>query len=206
MTGSGQPSADEPSHNGSNPGGVSAEHASTTDRTPELEDVLARVDALSKQVASLRDTLEEERERRVELEEELDEERSRRRELQEKVERLSARTDLLRLVESSDQLTGEQRSVALLQHLRRAAERQRDHGREAKASVTRDEAERALQFPDVDRTTIYTDMERAARLVGDERIVRYASGSGGGSRLELNLEAGDLPGEVAGRPTNHGGR
>lgn len=206
MTGSGQPSAGEPSRNGATPAEGAAERARNTDRTAELEDILARVDALSRQVGNLREALEDEQERRTQLEEELDVERSQRRELKQEVERLSARTDLLRLVESSDQLTGEQRSVALLQHLRQEAERRRDRGREAKASVNRDDAERALQFPDVDRTTIYTDMQRAARLVGDERIIRYESGSGGGSRLKLNLEAGDLPGEVAGRSTNHGGR
>lgn len=147
------------------------------------------------------------------LEEQLEGEREERRRLQEEnerlreeIEQLNARTDLLRLVEDSDEMTGEQRSVALIQNLRRAAEKERDRGREAKSSVNREEAERALHHPDVDRTTIYDDMRRAARLVDNEHVLKYVSGSGGGSRLKLNLEAGDLPHEAVGQHTNNGGR
>lgn len=116
MTDIGQPNTDEPSQNGTSPVG---ESTGQTDRTPELEEVVARVDALSKQIGDLRETLAAERERRVELEGELEDERSRRRALEEEVEGLNARTDLLRLVESSDQSTGEQRSITLVQHLHR---------------------------------------------------------------------------------------
>lgn len=148
-----------------------------------------------------------------ELQEQLQEERKERKRLEEEnenlrneIERLDARTDLLHLVESSDEMDGRQRSVALIQHLQRAAEKNRERGREAKASVNREEAEGALHHPDVDRTTIYDDMRRAVRLVGNESVLKYESSSGGGSRLKLNLEAGDLPAEVAGQHTNRGRR
>ena len=151
------------------------------------------------EIDDLREELQEEREERRRLEEENDD-------LREQVEELQARTDLLRLVQSSDDLNGKGRAVALIQHLRRAAQKQRERGRDPKASVNREEAESVLHHPDVDRTTIYDDMRRAARLVGNEDVLKYDSASGGGSRLKLNLEAGDLPSEVVGQQSSHGGR
>jgi len=118
--------------------------------------------------------------------------------LEARVEEIDSRTDLMRVIEQSDDMTAKQRSVALLQHLQRAAEKQATDGSVnsgAKSSVTREQAEIALQHPDVDRTTIYTDMQRAARLVGDEDVCWYDSDSDGGSRLWLDLDAGKLPAE-----------
>lgn len=167
-----------------------------------IEDLTARLDALStghetlvEEVEYLQEQLQEEREERQQL-------ASENERLREEIGELRSRTDLLKLVENSDEMGGRQRSVTLIQHLRRAAERERDRGQKAKASVNREEAESALQYPDVDRTTIYDDMRRATRLVGDEAVLWYESSSGGGSRLKLNLEAGDLPATVAGE---HGG-
>ena len=147
------------------------------------------------------------------LEEQLEEERAERRRLEEENEKLrnrldelDARTNLLRLVENSDDLASDQRQIALIQHLKQGAERERERGREAKASVNREEADAALKYPDIDRTTIYDDMRRAAALVENDKVLRYESASGGESRLKLNLEAGDLPTSVVGQPTNHGGR
>lgn len=144
------------------------------------------------------------------LQDELQEVRTEQRRLQEDqddlhdaVDHIDSRTDLLRLVENSDEMSGKQRSVALIQHLRGAAMRERERGRAAKVSINREEAERALQYPDVDRTTIYTDMDRAERLVGDKEILWYESGSGGDSRLKLNLEVGELPTKLT---QEHGGR
>jgi len=144
------------------------------------------------------------------LQDELQEIRTEQRRLQEDqddlrdaVDHIDSRTDLLRLVENSDEMSGKQRSVALIQHLRRAAIRERERGRAAKASINREEAERALQYPDVDRTTIYTDMERAERLIADEEILWYESRSGGDSRLKLNLDVGKLPAKLT---EEHGGR
>jgi septal ring factor EnvC (AmiA/AmiB activator) len=113
--------------------------------------------------------------------------------LQHQLNEIDRRTDLLRLIENGEEVNGKQRSVILIQSLRRAAERKSDRGRKAKSSVNREEAERALGHPDVDRTTIYTDMQRAERLVGDQDIVQYVTNSEGETRLKMNLEAGELP-------------
>lgn len=191
----------------SNPGqnGESAEPSSSHEDNVSLTELNAKLEAYKKGLENAWEAIDG-------LKEQLGEERAERRRLQAEnedlraeIERLDARTDLLRLVEQSDDMTGKQRSVALIQHLRRAAERQRDRGRPAKSSVDRDDAESALQFPDVDRTTIYDDMRRAVRLVDNEAILWYESNSGGESRLKLDLEAGDLPSEIVGQPTNHGG-
>ena len=121
--------------------------------------------------------------------------------LKQRVADLEGRTDLLRLVENSDELTGKQRSITLLQHLQKAAQNSDgnadDPTSSQQASVTREQAEIALQHPDVDRTTIYTDMQRAARLVGDEDVCWYDTG-GSGAQLFLDLEAGELPTEFRG--------
>lgn len=173
--------------------------------TVDVEELVARLEAHSNRFDNLEQELADAREERDDLREEVTELREENRELREEIERLDARTDLLQLVDDSDDLDGEQRSTALIQHLRRAAERQRERGRDAKASVTREEAEEALHYPDVDRTTIYSDMERAERLVGNKDVLRYESSTGGASRLKLNLEAGDLPAGVGSGTSGNGG-
>jgi len=165
----------------------------------DVEELEVRVDTLSKGLAAaresideLKDDLEAEREERRRLQEE-------NAELQEEIERLDARTDLLKLVDNSDDMTGQQRSITLIQNLHKAAQKERNRGRSAKASVNREEAETALQHPDVDRTTIYDDMRRAVRLVGNKDVLKYNTATGGESRLKLNLEAGGLPNEIVGQ-------
>ena len=172
------------------PSGYNSEDDS--DKLP-LEVLENRLDAHSNQFDTLREDLQKERERRQKLEEELNAKNERIEELEDEVARLDSRTNLLNLVQSSDEMDGEQRSTALILHLHKAAQKQRERGEHAMASVNRDEAESALQYPDVDRTTIYRDMERAVRLVGNEAVLTYESASGGESRLKLNLEAGGLP-------------
>lgn len=169
-----------------------SDHDSVELRLEALKNLL---DAHSNQFDSLREGLQEERDRRHKLEEELEAKNERIEELEAEIARLDARTDLFELVQSSDEINGEQRSTVLIQHLHKKAQKQRDRGERAMASVNRDEAEAALQYPDVDRTTIYRDMERAVRLVGDENVLWYESASGGESRLKLNLETGDLSSE-----------
>lgn len=104
--------------------------------------------------------------------------------LVDRVETVEERTDMLDLIEQADAVGHEQRSAALFQHLKRAAER-KDAGRQH-AAVDRDKAEEALHFPDVERTTIYRDMERVERWVGDEDVCWYAEGT-----LKLDLDAAD---------------
>jgi len=107
--------------------------------------------------------------------------------LRDRVDELDERTDLMQLVDDSDELDARGRSIRLLQHMQRAAQRQRhDH-----TSLTRDQAAEALHYPDVDRTTIYTDMRRAARLVDDEAICWYHSSDEGDiDEAVLHLDAG----------------
>jgi septal ring factor EnvC (AmiA/AmiB activator) len=153
-----------------------------------LEEVLTRVEALSTQLDDLREQLREERSRRQDLEDELGACGERIDGLEDAVTRLDARTDLLEIVESADEMGARQRSATLVQHLHRAAMARERRGEPPAAAVNRDEAEEALHYPDVERTTIYRDMERAARLVGDEDVLAYTSGE-----LRLDLAAGTLP-------------
>lgn len=124
--------------------------------------------------------------------------------LENELKRLDSRTDLLELVDQADELNSEQRSIALIQHLKRAAERKRERGRPAKAAVDRDGAEQALQYPDVDRTTIYTDMRRAERLVDNTSLLKYETDDKG-TRLKLDLEEGRLPSDALGSEGLNGG-
>lgn len=118
---------------------------------------------------------------------------------------MDARTDLLSLVENSDEITAKQRRIALIQHLKKAAEKERERGRDAKASLNKKEAEAALKYPDIDRTTFYDDLRKAPSLVGKKDVLWYESNSGGESRMKLNLENGELPGNVVGHRRRNGG-
>jgi hypothetical protein len=89
--------------------------------------------------------------------------------LEETVDDLEARTDMLQVVDDADQMEAEQRSTALLQHMHNKIQ---SNGIE-RVFLTRDDAEAALHHPDLDRTTIYTDMERCERLVGDTDVCWY---------------------------------
>lgn len=165
----------------SNPG---AESLETT-----VQELSTRMDALSKQVSGLREELHDEREQRAELEDELEARDERIDELEAEVARLDARTDILEVVENADKMSGKQRAVTLVQHLYRAAKARERRDEPPAATVDRDEAEEALHFPDIDRTTIYRDMERAARLI-DGKALKYENGE-----LRLDLDAGTLPGK-----------
>lgn len=161
---------------------------------PNLAALQNRMDALRVKIGQLEDELAERDQRIDELEVALEEEREARADLEERVADVEQRTDMLALVDRVDDLDGRQRSAALLQHLKREAEAGDGPDR---ASLDRDAAERALQFPDVDRTTIYDDMARAERLVGDDAVCAYTDGT-----LRLDLEAGELPAEA--RPHRSG--
>ncbi|WP_229380519.1 hypothetical protein [Haloarcula marismortui] len=84
-------------------------------------------------------------------------------------------------------MSGKQRAVTLVQHLHRAAKARERRAEPPAATVDRDEAEEALHYPNIDRTTIYRDMERAARLI-DGDALQYTNG-----KLRLDLDAGSLP-------------
>jgi len=162
-----------------NPGGESLE---TTVQALE-----ARLDALSTQVSGLREELHDEREQRAELRDELEARDERINELEAEVARLDARTDILEVVENADKMSGKQRAVTLVQHLHRASKARERRDDPPAATIDRDEAEEALHYPNIDRTTIYRDMERAARLI-DSDALQYTNGE-----LRLDLDAGSLP-------------
>jgi len=94
-------------------------------------------------------------------------------ELEARVAELEERTDMLRLIEDSDSLDASQRSTALIQH---AIEEVRNSDR-ARVTFDRDRAEEVLHYPDVDRTTIYSDMARCERLIGNDDICTYTKAS-----------------------------
>lgn len=156
-----------------------------------VEDLTARLDAMSKQIRTLRETNARLQTEIEELRQQNEQQDYRFGSLEESLQRLDERTTLLNLVESSDQLDGRQRSIVLIQHLRKKALRRQDRGDPPLAEIDRDGAEEALQFPDVDRTTIYDDMRRAARLVDNEAVVWYDA-TGSRARLRINLDRGDL--------------
>lgn len=185
--------------------GESPDGSLNGDDTPELRTIAARLEAHSKRIDSLEDELDGVRKEHGALSGEVEDLQQENEDLRAEIERLDARTDLLSLVENSDEMTAKQRRIALIQHLKKAAEKARERGRDAKASMNKDEAEAALKYPDIDRTTFYDDLRKAPRLVGKNDVLWYESNSGGESRLKMNLENGDLPGDVVGHRRRNGG-
>lgn len=185
--------------------GESPDGSLNGDETPKLRTIGARLEAHSKRIESLEDELDDVREEHDALRGEIENLRQENENLRAETERLDARTDLLSFVENSDEMTAKQRRIALIQHLKKAAEKKRERGRDAKASLNKKEAEAALKYPDIDRTTFYDDLRKAPRLIGMNDVLWYESNSGGESRLKLNLENGDLPGDVVGHPRRNGG-
>jgi len=94
-------------------------------------------------------------------------------ELRERVTELEERTDMLRLIEDSDELDGRQRSAALFQH---AVEKIQASDRLEQVRVDRDMAEEWLHYPNVDRTTLYSDLQRLERLA--PALATYHDGDG----------------------------
>jgi len=185
--------------------GESPDGSLNGDDTPELRTIAARLEAHSKRIESLEDELDDVSKEHDALRGEVEDLQQENENLRAEVERLDARTDLLSLVENSDEMTAKQRRIALIQHLKKAAEKERERGRDAKASLNKEEAEAALKYPDIDRTTFYDDLRKAPRLVGKNDVLWYESNSGGESRLKMNLENGDLPGDVVGHRRRNGG-
>lgn len=183
----------------------SQENSPDGDTTPTLRHIVARLEAHTTWIDALEDERDDARKERDALRGEVEELRQENEDLRAEIERLDARTDLLSFVETSDEMTAKQRRIALIQHLKKAAEKERERGRDAKASMNKEEAEAALKYPDIDRTTFYDDLRKAPRLVGMNDVLWYESNSGGESRLKLNLENGDLPGDVVGHPRRNGG-
>ena len=183
----------------------SQENSPDGDTTPGLRHIVARMEAHTTWIDALEDERDDARKERDALRGEVEEFQQENEDLRAEIERLDARTDLLSFVETSDEMTAKQRRIALIQHLKKAAEKERERGRDAKASMNKEEAEAALKYPDIDRTTFYDDLRKAPRLVGKKDVLWYKSNSGGESRLKMNLENGDLPGDVVGHRRRNGG-
>lgn len=131
--------------------------------------------------------------------------------LAERVDDLDARTDIMQLVDDTDDLSGKARSLRLLQHMQRKATRQEMD----RIALTHPQAEKALHYPDLDRTTIYTDMRRCAKLIGDQEIAWYETAGEGNldeacivlnyDRFQTAADAGELPADVVDSTDSNGG-
>lgn len=129
----------------------------------------------------------------IELEDRLEQ---RIKDLETRIDNLERRTDLLQLVEDVDQMEAEQRSTAIIQHMQKKIQSDPSLTR---TFLTKDEVKQALHYPDIDRTTFYTDMQRCERLVGDDDVCWYVPKKD--SKVDqavvyLDLEQGDLPNDV----------
>jgi len=169
------------------------------DDTPDLQTIAARLDAHTKFMENLKDELEDVREERDALRNEVEDLRQENEDLRQEIENLDARTDLLRLVQNSDDMPAKQRQAALIQNLKEAAERERDRSRDPKASLTPDQAEAALGHPYEDESHVYRDMKRAAEILGDEDVLWYENAGYGKTRLKIDLTKGTVPGAITGR-------
>lgn len=157
-----------------------------------------RLDAHSTRLDDLHEGNEDLRARTEKLEAMNERLRDRNEELQDEINRLDARTDILQLAEGSDQMSPEQRSITLILAMKNAAENLGDkEGELRRAELAPDEVESVLRYPDLDRTTFYSDMRRAVRLVGNKNVLWYESGYGD-AKLKLDLEAGKIPGSILG--------
>lgn len=146
----------------------------------DVRDLNGLIRQLRSDLRETREELEKERRERENLEEAVDE-------LRQQVSDLDDRTDLLKLTQSTDEIDGERMQVALIQHLyEEATHREEQLGKRPVAEIGKQEASRALQFPEVSRSTIYTWMRRAADRV-DGKVLQYDDG-----KLKINLTAGDL--------------
>lgn len=122
--------------------------------------------------------------------------------LEARIDELDDRTDIMAFVAEADSLTPKQRRATLLLHLKRKAEDRYRNGKKKSAEVTQELAAEALRYPDIDRTTYYTDFKKIAEWVDNEHVCRYIPDTGGESRLLLDLTNGalldqELPVDVA---------
>lgn len=165
-----------------------------------IDDLEAKTEAFGAALDAAWDEIEYLQEQLVEAEEERTDLEAENEDLRDEIDRLDARTDLLRIVrDDGDEMTAEQRQVALIQYLQKAARKQRERGREPKASVSPEQARTALHEPYADRTHVYHDMRRAAEILGNDDVLWYHDGGRGDTWLKMDLTSGDVPGSISGR-------
>lgn len=132
-----------------------------------LDGLENRVDDLEAENEKLREQLALERQRRKDVE----------RRLESQIDELDQRTDLLQLVETVENADAKQRSAALLQHIRRKASRLApDDGPHPGVVVDHHDAEEALHYPDIHRSTLYGDMKRVVSMIDDSDVCWYDDG------------------------------
>lgn len=111
--------------------------------------------------------------------------------LRERVDELDARTDIMQLVDESDEMGAEQRRLAVLTHMHRKIQRSDSE----MCLLTVDDVRECLHYPDLHRTTFYSDMQDIAAAV-DSDVCRYR-GRGDGridaAYVVLDLRDGELP-------------
>lgn len=157
-------------------------------------------EAITQDIVALEERIEE-------LEQRLD----RFEQLADRVDDIDERTDIMQLVDESDDLSGRGRSLRLLQHMQRKASRQGL----SKIALTKEQAAEALHYPDLDRTTYYSDLRRCARLIGDRDICWYENDEEGNldeacvvldyEQFQLAASAGDVPADVVNSTATDGG-
>lgn len=156
----------------------------------QLED---RIDLAVEYIGELEERLGHAEAERDQLREELEAERQARQEaiaaLRERISDVEAWTDMRRLVERVDGATGKQRSMALVQHLQRKAVQNERNGKRPRARLNKESAEEALHHPDIGRTQVYKDMQRAAGWFPKD-VCWYDSG-------ELWLDTSNVRGELS---------
>lgn len=167
----------------------------------EWDAVLGRLDSVEAYqdhvVSSLRENLEDAVETIETQQVQIDDLQNQIDSMQRSVGEIDTRTNLLEVIDHSDSMGAKQRSTVLIQHLKRAAEREGEKGNKQRAAINRDDAEKVLHHPDVHRTTIYSDMERAESLVGNVDVLDYQRKAENGRRLVMDLDAGSLPRNIS---------
>lgn len=108
---------------------------------------------------------------------------------------LDERTDIMAMVEQSDDPSAKQRRSMLLLHMKQMAEQRAKSGKKRAYTVTQEKANEALHAPDIHRTTFYSDFRAIERWVGNKDVCEYIPDSGGESRLKIDLTQGELVGE-----------
>lgn len=164
-----------------------------------------RFDAVLARLKAVEDELEEK-------DQTIDEQAQRIQELEQTIEKLDDRTDLLQSIRRGSATGKEEKIAVLVQRLVNEAWRrkQKPNNEPARASVDAEGAVDTLQGR-IDRTSVYGEtglFKRAVEMVGDEDVLYYVSesrASSKNSRLVLNLEAGDVPAQVAGHEIDQPG-
>jgi len=122
--------------------------------------------------------------------------------LRDRVQRLEERTDMLRLVEETEQQDYQQRRAALWQHCVREARQTATE----QTVLDREDVERVLHHPDVDRTTLINDMVKVADAVDRVDVATYRGRDAGPTdAAELHVDLREVDDAVDASTLYQGG-